>query len=172
MGVYIFTWDVLKKNLIADAQDPASSNDFGKDIIPSMLESGNPIFAYRFEGYWKDVGTVESLWEAHMDLLLEDPPFTLHDPKWRVYAKNPNKPPHHIASTAKVTGSLVNEGCMVFGKVDHSVLFYGVHVGEGSVIKDSVIMPNAQIGKNVTIHKAIIGSGTVIQDGAYGRKPG
>ena len=167
MGIYIFTWDVLKKKLIADAQDPASSNDFGKDIIPSMLENGNPIFAYRFEGYWKDVGTVESLWEAHMDLLLEDPPFTLHDPKWKVYAKNPNKPPHHIASTAKVTGSLVNEGCMVYGKVDHSVLFYGVHVGEGCVIKDSVIMPNAQIGNNVTIHKAIIGSGTVIQDGAY-----
>lgn len=166
MGIYIFTWDVLKKKLIADAQDPMSSNDFGKDIIPSMLDSDNPIYAYRFEGYWKDVGTVESLWEAHMDLLLEDPPFTLHDPKWRIYAKNPNKPPHHIASTGKVTGSLVNEGCMVFGKVDHSVLFYGVHVGNGSIIKDSVIMPYAQIGDNVTIHKAIIGSGTVIQDGA------
>lgn len=171
MGIYIFTWDVLKKKLIADAQDPASSNDFGKDIIPSMLENDHPMYAYRFEGYWKDVGTVESLWEAHMDLLLEDPPFTLHDPKWRVYAKNPNKPPHHIASTAKVTGSLVNEGCMVFGKVHHSVLFYGVHVGEGSEIKDSVIMPYAKIGNNVTIHKAIIGSGTVIQDGAYVGSP-
>ncbi len=167
MGIYIFTWDVLKKNLVADAQNPASSNDFGKDIIPSMLISGKPLYAYRFNGYWKDVGTIESLWEAHMDLLSVSPPFSLHDPKWRIYAKNPNQPPQHTASTAKVTHSLVNEGCSVFGEVHHSVLFYGVHVGKGSLVKDSVIMPNVQIGENVTIYKAIIGSGTVIEDGAF-----
>lgn len=171
MGIYIFTWDVLKKNLVADAQNPASSNDFGKDIIPSMLNSGNPIFAYRFNGYWKDVGTIESLWEAHMDLLSVNPPFSLHDPKWRIYAKNPNQPPQHTSSTAKVTHSLVNEGCMVFGEVNHSVLFYGVQVGKGSLVKDSVIMPNVQIGENVTIHKAIIGSGTIIEDGAIVGSP-
>ncbi|XEC94642.1 glucose-1-phosphate adenylyltransferase [Paenibacillus tarimensis] len=166
MGIYIFTWEELKKRLIADAQDPTSTNDFGKDIIPSMLIEGEPMYAYRFKGYWKDVGTVQSLWEAHMDLLEDDPPFTLHDNKWRIYAKNPNQPPQHTASTAKVTRSLVNEGCMVYGDVDHSVLFYGVHVGKGSVIQDSVIMPNVRIGENVTIRRAIIGSGTVVRDGA------
>ncbi|UQZ86257.1 Glucose-1-phosphate adenylyltransferase [Paenibacillus konkukensis] len=167
MGIYIFSWDVLKQYLISDEQNPASHNDFGKDIIPSMLDDGLRIFAYRFNGYWKDVGTVNSLWEAHMDLLSENAPFSLHDHKWRIYAQNPHQPPQYIASAAKVTRTLVNEGCTVYGNVDHSVLFYGVHVGKGSSIKDSVIMPHTRIGENVTIHRSIIGSGTVIEDGAH-----
>lgn len=166
MGIYIFTWEELKRNLIADTQTHGSSNDFGKDIIPSMLKNGSRLFAYRFKGYWKDVGTVDSLWEAHMDLLSEDPPFVLHDNKWRIYAKNPNQPPQYIGPGAKVTSTLVNEGCTVYGTVDHSVLFYGVHIGKGSMVKDSVIMPYSHIGDNVTVHRAIIGSGTVVQDGA------
>ncbi|MFD0681310.1 MULTISPECIES: glucose-1-phosphate adenylyltransferase [unclassified Paenibacillus] len=165
MGVYIFNWKSLKKHLITDEQNPDSSNDFGKDIIPAMLESSEHLLAYRFNDYWKDVGTIDSLWEAHMDLLSDDPPFTLHDSKWRIYTKNPHQPPQYIAKTAKTSQSLINEGCQVFGEVDHSVLFYGVHVGERSLIKDSIIMPHVQIGRNVTIYRAIISPGTIIDDG-------
>lgn len=166
MGVYIFTWKVLKQYLIADEQRSESNSDFGQDIIPAMINDQKRLYAYRFKGYWKDVGTIDSLWEAHMDLLAENKPFRLHDPKWRIYTKNPNQPPQYIGASAKIDRSLVNEGCMVFGEIDHSVLFYGVDVGEGSYIKDSIIMPQTKIGKNVTIHRAIIGWNTVIEDNA------
>ncbi|KRE46730.1 glucose-1-phosphate adenylyltransferase [Paenibacillus sp. Soil522] len=166
MGVYIFNWSVLRELLIADEENPLSSNDFGKDIIPAMLESNQYLLAYRFKDYWKDVGTLDSLWEAHMDLLEDEPPFSLHDKKARIYTKNPNLPPQYIAPTAKINRSMVNEGCRVFGEIDHSVLSYGVRVGERSLIKDSIIMPNCRIGKDVVIHRAIIGSGVVIEDGA------
>ncbi|MEI7024458.1 glucose-1-phosphate adenylyltransferase [Paenibacillus sp. y28] len=166
MGIYIFNWDVLRSYLLKDETNPMSSNDFGKDIIPAMLESKERMFAYPFEGYWKDVGTIESLWEANMDLLEHDPKFDLNDRAWRIYSVNPYQPAQYIAPMARVSRSLINEGCSVFGTVDHSVLFYGVNVGEGSVIRDSVIMPNVKIGKNVTIQKAIIGEDTIIEDGA------
>jgi glucose-1-phosphate adenylyltransferase len=166
MGVYIFSWKALKEYLTRDEENPDSSKDFGKDVIPLMLQDQAGLFAYPFEGYWKDVGTIESLWEANMDLLDENNGLNLNDKKWRVYSVNPYQPAQYIAPNAIVKSSLVNEGCAVFGEVEHSVLFYGVQVGEGSVIKDSVIMPNAKIGNNVTIVKSIIGENTIVEDGA------
>lgn len=166
MGVYMFSWPVLKKYLIADAESAGSSNDFGKDVIPSMLRSGERLFTYPFQGYWKDVGTVESLWEASMDLLEEEPGLNLNDRSWRIYSLNPNQPAQYIAPTASVKSSILNEGCSVLGTVEHSVLFYGVRVGEGSIIRDSVIMPGAKIGENCIINRAIIGEGTMVADGS------
>ncbi|WP_379127759.1 glucose-1-phosphate adenylyltransferase [Paenibacillus sp. sgz500958] len=164
MGVYIFKWDVLRKYLLGDGENPESSHDFGKDIIPTMLDDGNSLFAYPFEGYWRDVGTVDSLWEANMDLLSDNPPLNLNDPSWRIYTRNPNQPAQYVAPEAKVSSCIINEGCIVHGEIKHSVLFYGVEVGEGSVITDSVIMPKVKIGKNVKIHRAIISENTVIED--------
>jgi glucose-1-phosphate adenylyltransferase len=166
MGVYIFNWSVLKAYLIQDELNPNSSKDFGKDIIPQMLRDQVSLFAYPFQGYWKDVGTIESLWEANMDLLDTESELDLGDADWRIYSLNPYQPPHYVSMTATVKRSLVNEGCSVFGDVDHSVLFYGVQVADGSIIRDSVIMPNVKIGSNVVIRKAIIGEGSVIEDGA------
>lgn len=165
MGIYIFNWKALEKYLTEDEQNPESSNDFGKDIIPAMIEDQKNVFAYSFDGYWKDVGTLQSLWEANMDLLDDDPSLILNDPAWKIYSVNPNQPPQYIAPQAKVTRSLVNEGCVVYGDVYRSVLFYGVHVGLGSTIKNSIIMPNVKIGANVTIENAIVESGTVVEDG-------
>lgn len=165
MGVYIFSWPVLKKYLIDDAETQGSSNDFGKDVIPAMLREER-LFAYPFQGYWKDVGTVESLWEASMDLLEDEPDLNLNDRDWRIYSLNPNQPAQYIAPTATVKNSILNEGCSVMGTVEHSVLFYGVRVGEGAIIKDSVIMPGAKIGDNCVIQKAIIGEGTMVADGS------
>ncbi|PLT35593.1 glucose-1-phosphate adenylyltransferase [Bacillus sp. V5-8f] len=166
MGVYLFNWKVLRSYLIQDQQNPVSSNDFGKDIIPKMLSGGSSMYAYRFDGYWKDVGTIQSLWEAHMDLLDQNSTLTLNDPNWQIYAGNPNHPPQYIAPEAQVKQSLVNEGCNVYGNIQHSVLSYNVQVGAGSTIIDSVIMPNVTIGENVSIEKAIISNNTVIEDGA------
>jgi glucose-1-phosphate adenylyltransferase len=166
MGVYMFSWQALRKYLIQDAGKTNSNNDFGKDIIPDMLKDQMSLLAYPFEGYWKDVGTIHSLWEANMDLLETNPQLNLNDRSWRIYTLNPNQPAQYIAANAKIKRSMINEGCIVFGEVDHSVLFYGVHVGEGSQIKDSVIMPNVIIGKNVTVYRSIIGEGSVLEDGA------
>lgn len=165
MGVYIFNWSLLRQSLINDESNPDSSNDFGKDIIPKLLADQHNLFAYQFQGYWKDVGTIESLWEAHMDLLEEVPLFNLSDPVWKIYAGNANHPPQYIAKEARVRCSLVNEGCFIYGEVDHSVISYYVQVGKGSVIKDCVIMPDVTIGENVRIERAIIGSHYVVQDG-------
>ncbi|MEK5024474.1 glucose-1-phosphate adenylyltransferase [Paenibacillus sp. FSL M7-1046] len=164
MGVYIFKWEVLRKHLLEDGENADSSHDFGKDIIPLMLEDDKSLFAYPFEGYWRDVGTVASLWEANMDLLSDHPPLNLNDPNWRIFTRNPNQPAQYVAPGAKVSSCIINEGCIVYGEVKHSVLFYGVEVGEGSIITDSVIMPKVKIGKNVRIHKAIISENTVIED--------
>ncbi|MBA9027080.1 glucose-1-phosphate adenylyltransferase [Peribacillus huizhouensis] len=166
MGVYLFDWKLLKQYLIEDEHDPFSTKDFGKDIIPKILGDGKNLYAYRFEGYWKDVGTVESLWEAHMDLLNDIPGFDLNDPHWKFYAGNANHAPQYISSEANITQSLVNEGCIVHGTINHSVLSYNVHVGKNTTIKDSVIMPNVKIGNNVTINNAIIASDICIEDGA------
>ncbi|GGJ07768.1 glucose-1-phosphate adenylyltransferase [Paenibacillus hunanensis] len=166
MGVYLFKWDVLKSYLIKDEDNPASSYDFGKDLIPLLLNDDKVLYAYPFEGYWRDVGTIQSLWEANMDMLSEDPLLDLNDPSWRIFTRSPNQPAAYIAPSAIVQNSIVNEGCMVHGKVDHSVLFFNVEVGEGSEITDSVIMPGAKIGKNVRIHRAIVNEGMVIEDGA------
>lgn len=171
MGIYIFNWKVLKEYLTKDEENPDSSKDFGKDVIPLMLKDQLKMYAYPFQGYWKDVGTIESLWEANMDLLESKPEFNLNDREWRIYSVNPCQPGQYVAPSAQIRRSLVNEGCSVFGEVDHSVLFYGVHVGEGSYIKDSVIMPNVRIGNNVKIFKAIIGEGTVVEDGSIIGEP-
>ncbi|MFL9651553.1 MULTISPECIES: glucose-1-phosphate adenylyltransferase [Exiguobacterium] len=172
MGIYIFNWKVLREHLIQDAEDETSSFDFGKNIIPNTLLDGLDVFAYKFKGYWKDVGTIQSLWEANMDLLEEDPPFDLYDPNWKIYSVNPNQTPQFIGKDACVEQSVINEGCQIEGEVQHSVLFYDVRVGEGSLVKDSVIMPGARIGKDVTIHRAIVASCAVIQDGATVGEPG
>ena len=166
MGIYIFTYEVLKKNLEADERDPSSANDFGKNIIPTMLENGEKMVSFRFEGYWKDVGTIHSLWEANMDLVDQPPKFDLNDRSWGIYSRNMALAPHYVGQNAKITNSTVTEGCFIDGEIKHSVIFGGVELGEGSVVSDSVIMPGAKIGKNVVIEKAVIGADAVIGDGA------
>lgn len=166
MGVYIFNWQALKKYLIADEANPVSSNDFGKDVIPAMMNDGLMLSCYTFEGYWRDVGTIDSLWEGNMDLLEQKASLDLDDPAWRIYSVNPNQPAQFIAEHATVTSSLVSEGCFIEGKVNRSVLFYGVETGEDSIVTESVIMPKVKIGKNVKIYRAIIGDGAVIEDNA------
>lgn len=166
MGIYIFTYEVLKKYLEADERDPSSANDFGKNIIPTMLENGEKMVSFRFEGYWKDVGTIHSLWEANMDLVDQPPKFDLNDRSWGIYSRNMALAPHYVGQNAKITNSTVTEGCFIDGEIKHSVIFGGVELGEGSVVSDSVIMPGAKIGKNVVIEKAVIGADAVIGDGA------
>lgn len=165
MGTYIFNWSVLKKYLIEDEKDINSSNDFGKDIIPKMLESGKRLIAYPFDGYWKDVGTVESLWEANMDLLKIDNELNLYDGQWKIYSQNQVRPAHYIGKNARVNNSLIVEGCIINGDIQNSVLSQGVYVGKNTLIRDSVIMPNVQIGDNVVIDKAIVGNDAIINHG-------
>lgn len=167
MGVYIFSTATLAKFLAADANNSKSSHDFGKNVIPEMLKAGLNLYAYQFEGYWKDVGTVESFWEANMDLLSKDCQLDLHDPAWRIYSVNPTRPPHYIAPAAKVRGALISEGSQIFGEVDHSVIFPGVIVGEGAQVVDSVIMPYAVIAPGAVIHKSIICRKVVISEGCF-----
>jgi glucose-1-phosphate adenylyltransferase len=144
-----------------------SSHDFGKNVIPKMLQAGIDLYAYQFDGYWKDVGTVESFWEANMDLLNSDSQLDLHDPAWRIYSVNPTRPPHYNAATSKVKGALISEGSQIFGEVEHSVIFPGVIVGEGAQVVDSVIMPYAVIAPGAVIHKAIICRKAVISEGCF-----
>ncbi|MEC2058120.1 glucose-1-phosphate adenylyltransferase [Bacillus stercoris] len=166
MGIYIFNWPLLKQYLEMDDQNPYSSHDFGKDIIPLLLKEKKKLSAYPFKGYWKDVGTVQSLWEANMDLLKEDSELKLFEHKWKIYSVNPNQPPQFISSDAQVQDSLVNEGCVVYGNVSHSVLFQGVTVGKHATVKSSVIMPDVTIGEHVVIENAIVPKGMVLPDGA------
>ncbi|QHW34331.1 glucose-1-phosphate adenylyltransferase [Paenibacillus rhizovicinus] len=165
MGVYIFSWPVLQQYLIRDESNRQSGNDFGKDIIPAMLQDGVKLQSYTFNGYWKDVGTLESLWEANMDLLSEQPALDLNDRNWRIYSVNPNRPAHYASGTAEIVDSLVTEGCIIEGFVQRSVLFYGVQSGVDSEIRESVIMPNVKIGKGARIYKSIIEEGAIIGDG-------
>ncbi|MGO4544359.1 glucose-1-phosphate adenylyltransferase [Paenibacillus sp. 2TAB23] len=165
MGVYIFTWSELQKYLIYDEASRTSSHDFGKDLIPAMMRDGKRLHSYPFKGYWKDVGTIESLWEANMDLLADEPPLELADDEWRIYSVNPNQPAQHIGAHAEVSASLITEGCLIEGSVDRSVLFYGVKAGKDTVISESVVMPNVRIGEGARIYRAIIGEGAVIQAG-------
>ena len=166
MGIYIFKWSELEKYLLLDDENSASSHDFGKDILPRMLKEDKQLFAYPFKGYWKDVGTVKSLWEANMDLLDENCELELFDHSWRIYSVNPNQPPQYISKDASLTDSLVNEGCIIEGKINRSVVFQGVTVKKGAVVKETVIMPNAVIGQNCIIEKAIISSELVVPDGS------
>ncbi|NRT74341.1 glucose-1-phosphate adenylyltransferase [Clostridium beijerinckii] len=163
MGIYIFNWKTLKKYLREDESDKTSKNDFGMNIIPSMLSNGNKMVAYPFKGYWKDVGTIDSLWEANMDLIREDNELDLHDEEWKIYSVNPVRPAQYIGENAKVANSLVVEGCVVNGQVENSILFQGVQIGKNSVVRDSIIMTDAKIGDNVVIEKAIVGSGAIVR---------
>ena len=163
MGVYVFTWPKLRERLIADERDPNSNNDFGKNIIPTMLDDGERLTAYNFNGYWKDVGTIESLWDANMDLLQTPVPIDLHERSWRIYARNIGMPPHYISPTGEVSGSLVTEGCLIHGSVKGSVLSAGVVVEEGAQVIDSVIMPSARIAKGAKVIRSIIAEEAVIE---------
>ncbi|TXC81301.1 glucose-1-phosphate adenylyltransferase [Metabacillus litoralis] len=165
MGIYIFKWSVLKEFLEMDDRNPYSSHDFGKDIIPLLLDEGRNVVAYPFKGYWKDVGTVKSLWEANMDLLNDESQLNLFDRDWKVYSVNSNNPPQFIADDAEVTDSLVNDGCVIMGNVDHSILFQGVQVGSQTKIKNSVLMPDVVIGENVLLENVIVPSGIEIPNG-------
>lgn len=165
MGIYIFDYKVLKKYLEDDERNPESDNDFGKNIIPTMLNNGEKMVSYKFEGYWKDVGTIQSLWEANMDLIDNPPKFDINDRQWPMYSRNMALAPHYVGVGAKILNSTVTEGCSIYGEINHSVIFGGVSVGEGTVINDSVIMPGAKIGNNVRIEKSIIGAEAVIGDG-------
>lgn len=167
MGVYIFTWAKLRQYLIADEENKKSSNDFGKNIIPAMLADHQVLCAYNFDGYWKDVGTIESLWEANMDLLATPMPIDLHDKKWRIYARNPGMAPHYIAKGATVSDSLIAEGSEVYGTVKHSVLFAGVTVEEGANVQDSVVMPGAVIHRGAVVRRAILAENAVVGPGAF-----
>lgn len=163
MGIYIFNWKVLKKFLKEDENDKDSSNDFGKNIIPKMLNEGKRMYAYPFKGYWKDVGTIESLWEANMDLISDNNELNIHDSSWKIYSVNPVRPAQYIGPNALVKGSLVVDGCAVFGELKNSVIFSGVYIGKNSKVENSVIMPNTKIGDNVIINNAIIGSDVIIR---------
>jgi len=165
MGIYIFKWSILKEYLEMDERNQDSSHDFGKDIIPLLLDEKRNVIAYPFTGYWKDVGTVKSLWEANMDLLNEDSELNLFDRDWKIYTVNSNHPPQFIAEDAVVTDSFVNDGCVVMGNVNHSILFQGVTIGKNTVVKNSVLMPDCMIGENVIIENAIVPSGIEIPNG-------
>lgn len=158
MGIYIFTWSKLRDYLIRDEENKDSSNDFGKNIIPMMLKDGQKLFAYEFSGYWKDVGTISSLWEANMDVLYpEKSGLTLNDRKWKIYARNTAEPPHYIGENAVISNSIVSEGCNIDGKVTNSVIYHGSTVEQGAEIKDSIIMPGTKVGANSRICHAIVG---------------
>ncbi len=156
MGIYIFKWSVLKKYLERDAHNPDSTNDFGKDVIPAMLADKEKLVAYPFKGYWKDVGTVKSLWEANMDLLDREKKLDLYDPSWRIYSVPSNQPPQIMGYNAVVKHSLLNEGCIVDGEIQHSIVSQGVEVEKDAFMKDCVIMPNARIGRGSFIERAIV----------------
>ncbi len=172
MGVYVFNWDKLRKYLESDELSESSSNDFGKDVLPAMLDDGQRMFAYKFEGYWKDVGTIESLWEANMDLLNPNSSLDLHDEAWKIYARNPSMPPHYISSDAKVQNSLVSEGCSVYGDLDFSILFAGVKIAKNAEILDSIIMPGSVIEEGAKVQYAIIGENCVVgKNAVIGERP-
>ena len=166
MGVYMFTWKKLRAYLIADEAKEGSSNDFGKDVIPAMHNAGERMFAYRFDGYWKDVGTIDSLWEANLDLLNPKANIDLTDPDWRIYAKNSALPPHFVSKDACVQNSLVSGGCCIEGNIDYSVMFANVTVEEGANVRYSIVMPGATVKKGATVQYAMIAEGAVIESGA------
>ena len=156
MGIYIFNKDKLQSYLEADEADPLSSNDFGKNVIPAMLGAGEKMYAYAFDGYWKDVGTISSLWEANMDMLGDDPQLSLNDESWRVFSRHYSQPPQYVGKHAIVSNSVVTEGCEIYGTVKNCVLGAGVKVMHGAYVKDSVIMDGVVIGEGATVNYSII----------------
>lgn len=172
MGIYIFNWEILRSYLIKDEADKSSSNDFGKNIIPAMLSDGKRLQSYRFADYWKDVGTIDSLWESNLDLLNPNVELDLSDPSWRIYSRSPSAPPQYIGETAEVQNSLVTEGCEIEGKVDFSVLFENVKIEKGAKITDSIVMPGAVIEEGAVVQYAIIAENVTVKRGAtVGERP-
>lgn len=166
MGIYIFNWKQLRKALTADMKNPDSSHDFGKDIIPNFLNEGKALYAYKFEGYWKDVGTIDSLWEANMDLLDPNNPLDLNDPTWKIYTEDVTTLPHYIGPNADIKRAFITQGCVIDGSVKNSVLFTGVKVGEGAKIIDSVLMPGVTVESGAVVTRALVADGVKIGKGA------
>lgn len=172
MGIYIFTWSKLKKYLIENENNEAEDKDFGKAIIPNMMKAGEKLVAYAFDGYWKDVGTLDSLWEANMDLLNPNIPIDLYDPDWKMYSRNPVLPPQYIGANAVVENSMITDGCDVEGTVDFSVIFEGVKIEAGATVTDSIIMPGSVIKSGAVVEYAIVGENCVVGEGAQiGARP-
>ena len=167
MGIYVFTWSKLRKYLIENEQANTGSKDFGKDIIPAMLANGERLFAYTFEGYWKDVGTLDSLWDANMDLLAPAMPLDLYDKDWRIYSRHNNRPPQYIGETAEIENAMITEGSVINGRVDFSVIFGGVTIEEGAVVRYSIVMPGSVIKKCAVVEYAIVGEDCVIGENAH-----
>ena len=166
MGIYIFTWKLLRKMLMADIKNPDSNHDFGKDIIPTMLNDGKTLYAYKFKGYWKDVGTIDSLWEANMDLLSSKNELDLGDPSWKIYTEDVTALPQYISTESDVKDAYITQGCVVQGEVKHSVLFTGVKVGVGAKVIDSVLMPGAIVEDGAVVQRALVAGGIRIGKGA------
>ena len=162
MGIYLFDWKQLRKMLVADMKDDSSNHDFGKDIIPQMLAEGKRLFAYRFKGYWKDVGTIDSLWEANMDLLNKNNELDLSDSTWKIYTEDATTLPHYIGPDANIKSAFINQGCIISGDVENSVLFTGVKVGEGAKIIDSVLMPGVEVEEGAVVQRALVADGIKI----------
>lgn len=164
MGIYIFSADIFIKYLEEDGVNEQSSHDFGKDIIPKMLKDGLSMYSYAFDGYWKDVGTIESLWQANMDLLQEQPPFELNG-DWKVYSSNPSMPPHYVSAEGKVKESMISEGSQICGEVEHSVIFPGVHICKGAKVSNSVIFPYTVVEENAEVDHAILAQEVRVKSG-------
>lgn len=172
MGVYMFTWEKLRQYLLDDEANEASGNDFGHDLIPAMHEAHERLFAFPFDGYWKDVGTIDSLWEANLDLLNPNVDLDLSDPDWKIYSRNPVAPPHYVSPDATVQNSLISEGGLIEGSVDFSVLFANVSIEKGAVVRDSILMPGTVVKKGAVVQYAIVAENAVIEENAVvGERP-
>ena len=166
MGIYIFNWKLLRRLLLADMKNPESSHDFGKDIIPTLLNDGKRLFAYRFKGYWKDVGTIDSLWEANMDLLSPDNELDLSDRTWTIYTEDVTALPQYIGTEAKIQNAYITQGCIIEGKVTNSVIFTGAKVRPGAKVIDSVLMPGAVVEDGAVVVRALVANGITVGKGA------
>ena len=166
MGIYIFNWKLLRKILLADMKNPDSHHDFGKDVIPCLLNDKKTLAAYKFKGYWKDVGTIDSLWEANMDLIDSRNELNLNDPAWKIYTEDTPALPQYIGPNAKINKAFITQGCVVEGEVNHSVLFTGCTVGEGAKIIDSVLMPGVEVAAGAVVQRALVADNVKIGPGA------
>ena len=171
MGIYIFNWKQLRKELILDMTAEGSHHDFGKDIIPNFLNANKRLYAYKFEGYWKDVGTIDSLWEANMDLLNKNNELNLDDPNWKIYTEDIPTLPHYVGPTGKVEHCYINQGAIIRGEAVDSVLFNNVEIDEDAYVSQAVLMPNVKVGKGAKIYRAIVADGVKIDDGAVVGSP-
>ena len=162
MGIYIFNWKLLRKMLLADMKNADSNHDFGKDIIPTLLNDGKNLYAYKFKGYWKDVGTIDSLWEANMDLLDKNNELNLHDPSWKIYTEDTTTPPHYIGPNADIKRSFITQGCMIDGEIKNSVLFTSAKIDTGAKIIDSVLMPGVIVEAGAVVQRALVADGVHI----------